>query len=190
MSQALRFGDAGILTNYSQWLQTVLTTRGMCSEQIVEHFGFLADALESILDGADEAIDLLRQAAQALTYADEPGRTIQDEASRLVSGAVARMQREHPDWGWSSPADADWQRRDLDMLVSYMADSVHLDRVDTFAAHVQWLSGFCERHDYPPGYLVVALESLSMAVSLLDEPTAGRARSTVAAARAGLGTVR
>src|SRR5690242_53576 len=45
--EALRFQTPDIFINYARWLQTVLTTRGMCSRHLAENFSRLADAIHT-----------------------------------------------------------------------------------------------------------------------------------------------
>jgi hypothetical protein len=112
LCEALRTGSADALETYARWLQGVLTTRGMCSLHLAEHFGTLAAEIRDRgLDPDGEAARLLDRAATAVIRRDGP-------AARIVT--------------------ASGDDRELRILASYLGDAIANERPDLFVAHVRF----------------------------------------------------
>jgi hypothetical protein len=132
LAEALRAGDAGVMERYARWLQQVLTTRGMCSRHLAEHFDRLGQAITARgLPDAVRAIEVLAAASAALRYDAAAPRAIQDRAAAIAGGA-----------GGGPGGAGGGIDEQLAVLVSYLADAVALARPALFAAHVGWLAGF------------------------------------------------
>lgn len=129
--EALEAKDPEIMRRYSRWLQPVLTTRGMCTRHLDENFELLGRVIREDLGPADDALEYLQAAREALIYPDGLGRELQLVAGVLVKDVVLAPH--------VTPEDAD-------DLVSYLADAAALARVDLFAAHAQFLDGYVRRH--------------------------------------------
>jgi hypothetical protein len=120
--QALRVESKAVLTDYARWLQSVLVVRGMCSEQLRENFERLARIVRDAgLPAADLAGEYLRAAEDALTYAEGPGREVQDAASGLLESVPPASQRA------------------ARTLASYLADAAQANDASLFGKHVAWL---------------------------------------------------
>jgi hypothetical protein len=121
--EALRAEDAGVIERYARWLQQVLTTRGMCTRHLADHFERLgvAIAARGWPDG-DRAVKLLAAAVAALRYQRGPARAVQDRADAIAGD------------------DAE-----LATLVSYLADAAALGRPMVFTDHAVWYADFIAR---------------------------------------------
>jgi hypothetical protein len=120
--ESLVAGDPEVVVRYARWLQSVLTTRGMCTRHIDENFDRLSRAIGETVPDSAAACEYLAWARRALTYEAAVPREIQ--AAAATSGA--------------SPARL-FDGNQLPYLLSYLADAVALDRPDVFAEHVVWL---------------------------------------------------
>ncbi len=123
---ALRYGAPKIVADYATWLQSVLTTRGMCTRHLDDNLARLAQAI--VDDGLDEdgrPSAYLEAARRALLYPEgSDARAVQDAAPRLVERA-AREAR----------ADA------LNHL-SFAADAIALGRDDLFDGYLAFIVPF------------------------------------------------
>lgn len=152
---ALRADDAAYLCGYAGWLQVVLTTRGMCSAHLADHFTRLGASLRAEGIAAPEIDALLEAARAALARAGDAG-AVEHAARPAVEGwpDAARAR-----WGADAPP-AEEAHRDARHLASYLADAVALERPDGFASHVAWLRGHLRRCGRPDGYLDALLATL------------------------------
>lgn len=111
--EALAAGSPDVIAHYARWLQSVLTTRGMCSRHLADHFDRLAAAiLAAGWPGAARAAAVLAAATAALRYPEGPARALADRIPAL-------------------PAE-------LATLASYTSDALALGAPDTLVAHVAW----------------------------------------------------
>lgn len=117
LAQALAAADEGILRAYARWLQTVLTTRGMCTAHLGESFARLAALVAVRIPDSALAGRYLAEAQEALIYAAGSGRALQ-----LASAAIAARSTQ--------------ARGAMDHLISYMADAVVLDDASHLVAYV------------------------------------------------------
>ncbi len=134
--QALAAEDPGILTKYARWLQTVLTSRGMCTRHLDENFELLAKAITGELSGSRMAVAYLEQARAALRYAAGPARELQDVV-------VAELGAE------------------AGYLLSHLSDAVALGKPEQFAEHVGWVDRLARRRGDSPEALRALLRALS-----------------------------
>jgi hypothetical protein len=178
LAQAVRFNSADIIENYARWLRTVLTTRGMCSLHIIDTYDRLADALRaSDLRDIDVAVGYLDAAKAAVLYDDGPAQQVQAASDDLARKAADRLLSEHPEWRTSLGADAVTQvARDARILLSYLADSIALDRPDVFGSHAQWSTTFHEERGFPSRYISALVSALGVSLDTLPEETRDEAR--------------
>lgn len=141
--EALRSGDAGVLERYARWLQQVLTTRGMCTRHLAEHFERLGEAIAARgWPDAARAAELLAAAVAALRYDEGPARAIQDRAASIAA--------------LGDP--------ELATLAWYLADAVALGTPAVFAKHVAWYARFVEQQGAPAGTAAERLDRLCDAI--------------------------
>ena len=184
--QALRVGEPDVLRAYAQWLQGVLTPRGMCSRHLSDNFALLADAL--LADGLDAegtATAYLRAAQDALRYPDGAARPIQEQADVLAARTVDAVSRQHPEW--LDGRDEAGRARCQDAVrsyVSYLADAVALERPELFADHMRWTAGSLARRSIPVGDLDATLAALEGALTVLPARAREPALAALAAGRA------
>jgi hypothetical protein len=130
--QAVIAHDPGVLERYARWLQSVLTTRGMCSRHLEESFERLDRAVTESM-GSDFGTSYLEAARRALLY--ESGtlaREIQDQARHLSSQATATLPAGKP--------------RDFEHHLSYLADAIALDKPSLFETYVTFCTDHYGRH--------------------------------------------
>jgi hypothetical protein len=188
LSHALRSGSPAPLLRYTRWLQSILTTRGMCSRHIADNFVRLAEAIPRAgVPQAQPALDYLAAAADALTYADGPARAVQQAADQMTEQAMKHLETR---WG-ASAAPLDGQRRaavasDVGDYAAYLADALALGQPDLFVRHVQWMAGFHPRHGHPPDYLPDVLGALVDALVVLPPRTRAAAQAILSASLAAI----
>ena len=123
-AQALDAEDAEVVRRYARWLQTLLTTRGMCTGHIDENFARIGRAIVGVL-GPDAEL-VLPYVAAARTALRREGLAGELEAQAIpLADAVVR--------------DGGGERADALLLVSFLADALALDRPATFRDHVAYL---------------------------------------------------
>jgi hypothetical protein len=162
LTLALESRSAPMLVSYGQWLQRVLTTRGMCSRHLAENFERLAAAIrDARWEGGTLAIEYLDRARQGLRHGSEPARSIEAAGPAMAraavdSGAARRLPR---------------GQEDVLDLVSYAADALWNERPDLFAAHLGWYRSFLERSEVDARALPAVLEVLAReAETALTDP--------------------
>jgi hypothetical protein len=188
LAEALRAENPEILVNYARWLQTVLTTRGMCSRHLAENFTRLAAAIrDEAAPGVDEAARYLEVAETALTYADGPARAVQLAAPTLAERTVVELYARHPDWLRYGGA-AGQQRCQDDILyhLSYLADAVALGRADLFADYIRWIAAFLDRRGIPREHLRELLAVLDGTLAELPATDRPAVAEVLAAGRGAL----
>lgn len=111
--EALLAGDPLVFARYARWLQSVLTTRGMCTRHLAESIERLGRAASG-LPGGDALGPYVDAAGEALRYETGPAAELQD----VVAG------------GTYGPH-----------LVSFLADAAWLGRPEVFADYAGWLAG-------------------------------------------------
>ncbi|MFL5378695.1 MAG: hypothetical protein ACJ787_12340 [Myxococcales bacterium] len=157
LATALSIGGTGTLENYARWLQTVLTTRGMCTLHIEENFARLAEAIRARgLDEQGVAQHYLAAASAALRYRGS-GKGLQAATSRLAAKAAEGMS---PD-----------RLREAMALSSFLADAVALSMTTSFVGHVAWLRAHHARTGAGADFVPRLLERLAGSVRELPELT-------------------
>lgn len=164
---ALRSGDSGPLVSYAAWLQSVLTTRGMCTRHLDENFARIASVLEDMFGvRVEPALSLLAKAREALLYPQTAARALQLSSSEWAARALQAMgPRARPE----TPAN-------LAVLLSYMADAVALGRGDVFFDYVRFAEDHLVRRGAPRDYPSALLAALRATLPA-DTELAADARS-------------
>jgi hypothetical protein len=188
--EALTAGDPGVLVRYIQWLNTVLVTRGMCSRHLMDHVQCLADAIEAEgIPDPEPALSMLRAARDALLYAEGPGRAVQEAAAALAAEAAAALVASHPEW--REPAEnpiakrlglREYLEREAEILLSYIADAVHLGDASLFARHARWAASHFAQSGASPDQVAETLAALDLAA--LPEGARERAAEVLSAGQA------
>ena len=162
--QALIAKNSDLLANYARWLQSVLTCRGICTRHLAENFQRLSAAIaREGFAGGEEAVRYLGLAEAALEYAEGPPQELQRASVRIAHAAAASMHVE-----------------DGLYHLSYLADSLALQRPDLFTTHCVWASAFREgRSGLPRGHLSQFLATVG-ALLTMDEALSNELRTTAA----------
>lgn len=182
LARALRTGDASPLLKYARWLQVVLVTRGMTSRHIADNFHRLADAIRAAgLPEAGAARTMLDHAVLALRHDGKTAAAVQDASRQIAEDAVVALRGVHLG---EEMIEAEWIEA-LEVLVSYLADSMALDRPDLLADYARWLASSGTPSVRPADPLAM-LGALDSALDELREPARAQARACVSAARAAL----
>jgi hypothetical protein len=186
--EAIYAGDPTVLENYARWLQQVLTSRGMCTRHLADHFTFLAAAIrgEAWPDG-DVAIALLDAAIAALRYPAGPAHDLQVAAPALATATATALYASHPAWlpRWDEAVRARCID-DVDYHVSYAADAIALAQPAVFASYVVWIAGFLERRQLSREHLVESLRALARVATEIAPATTGELRRVIEPALAAL----
>lgn len=183
--EALRAGTPETLVQYARWLQSVLTTRGMCSAHLAENFERIAQAIRASVEGGEPAVAYLRAAEEALQYQEGPARDVQE-----ASGAIAALLAQRlPPLGADGGLHAGGPSRAAEprTLLSYLADAIALGRPEIFVDHLAWLAGFLERRGAPRDRLNRLLSAMESALDLLPPAAREEALGVVGAARLRIG---
>ena len=184
--EALRQGDPRVMVRYARWLQSVLTTRGMCSAHLDENLERIGGVILSEgLPDAQLAAALLDQGRRALCYDGGPAREVQDASDAI--GIATRGALESADPGWRARWGSDSGTRltaSVEWPVSYLADALALRSDDQLAGYLAWLADFTARGGVDPRAVTALLDALGGALDRLPPATASLARETFARARA------
>lgn len=180
--QALVAKDVAVITGYARWLQSVLTTRGMCTRHLADNFERLERAIGQEIEDAAPATEYLRQARAALHYDGGPGRELQDLADVVTDAAVDALYGRHPDWlaRWGEAGQRSC-REDIQCHLSYLSDALAQGRPALFVAYTAWIDDFLRRRDTPAEHLQETLRVLSQLLSQ-QAPLSQDARTAAEAA--------
>jgi hypothetical protein len=164
--QALMARDVAVLVSYARWLQSVLTSRGMCTRHLADNFERLERVIGQEVEDASLATEYLREARAALRYDDGPGRELQDLADGIADAAVDALYQRHPG-SLSQPGEAGKRsaHEDIQYHLSYLSDAVALGKPELFVAYTAWLDGFLRRRGMLPEYLPQTLEVIAQQLS-------------------------
>lgn len=136
--QAVTNGEAAVMENYARWLQTILTTRGMCTLHLADSFGRLALAISD-----PTATPYLAAARSALLYSGGTARALQERIrDAIVTGTPDGIE-------------------DTAYHLAYLADAVALGQPAIFIDHVKWLKSFVEKQGRDPHALASTLEAIT-----------------------------
>ncbi|MBL9100434.1 MAG: hypothetical protein JNL82_05725 [Myxococcales bacterium] len=172
LAEAVRAGNPHVLEKYARWLRSVLVTRGMCSEHLAD--GFRVRAAHIAARGwrhAWIALDLLKCAANSLTYTDPDAAGIVPGAGGPPLPALAGLARAHG----LELADVEFDARHL---LSYLSDALAFDRPSILHDHLTWRGPFERQRGRPAAYLPDLLAAL---VPHLDGPPAELLRAAAEA---------
>ncbi|HEX6240661.1 MAG TPA: hypothetical protein VFZ61_07205 [Polyangiales bacterium] len=181
LAEALRGGEASVMTNYARWLRTVLVTRGMCSAHLADNFTRLAQALRAWLPESQPALELLDQACAALRYSQGAGAFVEAHATEWLEllARSGEAQASGETWALTGPAR-------MRSYLSYLADALQLGRAELFVAHLRFVSELEQQRGGNARGLSVALASLHERVRELGNvahaETASRALGAAEAA--------
>ena len=187
---ALQVGHAGPLAQYARWLRVVLTTRGMCSRHIEQHFSRLGEALaDAGIDGGERVRALLAEATRALRPELSAASVLCDARSAIADGAHRRFAAAHGEWvapgdGREPGSTAD----DLETMASFLCDAIALDRPEVLGKHAAWLAGWSTERGRDAGYVAGLLDAIgeALADAVPDESARAAGRAMLSAARATL----
>lgn len=110
--QALVARDAEIMRRYARWLQTLLTSRGMCTAHLDENFARVGAAILEAVPRAHALDGYVKAARAALLYSAGAPREVQSTIERANASV-----REHLD---------------------YLADALALEKPEVFASHISF----------------------------------------------------
>lgn len=188
--QALIARDAAVLERYARWLQSVLTTRGMCTIHLSDSFLRLGRAIAESISGAEVATTYLETAARALLYEGGHARELQDASERLAEEAATRFTNAYP------AAVANWgahgrQRclEDAAYHLAYLADAIALERPAVFVDYVQWNDAFLRLRKVDETHLWSMLGVLVALIEDDDELSDGLRRAASNLVRRGQGAL-
>jgi hypothetical protein len=164
---AVRWNHPKLLSEYAQWLQVVLTSRGMCTRHIADNFILLSDLIDSPRSpGMHLARHYLDRAVAALVYREGPAATLHATDETLVARAVANVFEMHRPTSSVRDDDEAQVRDDLSYHLSYLADALALGRPELFTAHALWTDQFFVSLGKPSSLL--RPEVLAIDTSLAD----------------------
>jgi hypothetical protein len=165
-------GSVDTMVSYARWLQTLVTSRGMCTRHVAENFARLAEAIGREIDDSEAAQKMLAAARAALAYPAE-GSTAHARNVQDASEAIAKAWHEALGGGPSPSRD------ELLTLVSYLADTLAVGKSAGLAEHMKWAVPFFERRGVPAGRWREAFASLRKLLPAQVAPDAAAAASAV-----------
>ncbi|RKG97113.1 hypothetical protein D7V97_34705 [Corallococcus sp. CA053C] len=159
--QALDANRPAVLENYARWLRTLLFTRGMCTLHLDQHFEGLAHALQAEGFGPGTPPHAYVQSArEALRHTVGPAWQLEAATPALVQEVVRRLG------SGLTPENRLRLEQEVRLHLSYLSDSLALDRADLWEAHLHWYAGFWPQRGLAPltfphllGALLAALGS-------------------------------
>lgn len=172
--EALRADDPRLLREYARWLQSLLTTRGLCTLHVSENFARLRDVIAASVAGDTSLVgDHLAEAQDALTYDDGPARVVQHAIETLAKAAIER------DPSLGAHSDGARLERDLRQHGSYLADSIALAQAALFESYARWMASYYERAGFGRALLVRSLDALDGALDVLSDDAAREAARAI-----------
>lgn len=162
LCEALHSNDVRVLTRYAQWLQRVLTTRGMCTLHLSENFERLADVIrDEQLSDSTTAIDYLQSAVAALFDAGPVHRWWGSATLRVVTAAQRMLRSQFGALWGTRPID---RHHGLAHHLCFAVDAVALGRPEIFAAYRSWVMPFLASNGVPEAESDATFAALESAV--------------------------
>lgn len=174
LAEALR-SSGDTIEKYARWLQTLVTSRGICTRHIEQNFVRLSEAIALDVDESAPAQELLAAARAALAYPAE-GPTAHARKVQDASAAIAKAW--HESLG-GKPAPS---RDELETLVSYLADALAAGKNAVMADHMKWAVPFYAQRGVPATRWRETIAALGRLLSAHLPPDAVTATSGVLAA--------
>jgi hypothetical protein len=169
LAQALTARDAEVMRRYARWLQSVLTTRGMCTRHLDESFERVRAAVAVVVPQAQAASDYMFVARQALLYPAASGRELQLASARLAVAVADELHHRHPEWS------ARWGERgaaqcldDIGYHLSYLADALALARSAELESYLVFIDGFLARRGVGGEHLRQTVQAIAEHVTRDD----------------------
>jgi hypothetical protein len=164
--QAVAAEDPVVLSRYARRLRSVLTTRGMCTRHLEEHFERLARAIGATVEDAAVATEYLREAELALRYDANPARELGDATPRLADAAAAELERAHPNaisvWGTRGEVA---HRDDVLHYLSYLSDAAETREAEGFVSYVAFVYANAVERGRHAELVIAALGALSTLIA-------------------------
>lgn len=189
LGSALRIGSASVMTEYARWLQGVLVSRGMCSRHLAENFARMREAIGAAgIPDADEAVELLRSAEDALVHREGLAQRVETAAPGIAAAVATALLAVQSEWQatWGDRARARCED-DVRYHLAYLADAVHSARPELFADHEVFVASTFARRGWQPRRLEELLEALERelgrVLGTLTSPEQGPVASSFALAR-------
>jgi hypothetical protein len=112
LAASMRAGGPSVFVGYARWLQSVLTTRGMCTRHIADNFTLLAEELErSGFAEVETMTAIILAGRDALGRCDGSAGEVFRHRASLVRAVIEE-------------AKAEASRNEADHLVVYLADAL------------------------------------------------------------------
>ena len=139
---ALNADHPETLREYAQWLQVVLTSRGMCSRHLADNFILLGNLIDPAgSSGMSPARHYLETAVAALVYREGSAGALHAAAEALGGRAATGLFETQIPTPSVLEDDEAQVRDDLSYHLSYLADALALGRPE-LAAHLLWTDQF------------------------------------------------
>lgn len=147
LARAVECGGVRLMRDYARWLQTVLTTRGMCTRHLDDNLSSIAGhAAAAVPDAQAPVATIVAAARDALRYADDGARRVQEAAPEIAREIVSELRARGR---FEEEAVRARCLDDLGYHLSYLADSIALRRSELFVEHVVFVDGFLRTLDHP-----------------------------------------
>jgi len=150
LANAIWAGRTDSLEGYARWLQSVLTSRGMCTLHIEENFARLASVVHARNLDPEGVVERYLAAARAALRYHGRGRRLQEATSELGRRSAEGM-----------PAD---RLREGTSLASFLADATALSDGASLASHMTWLRAHHARTRVSPEILPRMIDRLAAGV--------------------------
>ncbi|EYF06824.1 hypothetical protein [Chondromyces apiculatus] len=170
--EALRSGTPETLCAYARWLQTLLTSRGMCTAHLVENFERIGAKVGSAVEGSEAAVAYLKAAVEALRYPEGAAREVQDAAEAMEAQVRAQVKAQE---GAADERQAPEGIAGAGTLLSYLIDAIARDRPELFGDHLLFAADYLGARGAPPALLEGRLDAIEASLALLPEGAPGRA---------------
>jgi hypothetical protein len=159
---ALRTDSSAVFVGYARWLQSVLTTRGMCTRHLTDNFDLLAQEIGAAgFAGADLAIAVLHAGNDALVHREGEAGALFARRRALVQTVARSLYRAHPEylarWGEKGRARCE---DDLDYHVVYLADALANESPSDYVAYARFVRDLLRKRNVDLEHVRVALEAI------------------------------
>lgn len=158
---ALRAGSPAVFMGYARWLQSVLTTRGMCTRHLADNFTLLAEEIaRSGMAGAEPAIAILTEGAEAIARTNGPAGEVHRQRAALCEATVTTLFDAEPSWVGTLGTGRTSCLEEADFFVDYLADALAHHAPNDLADYAKLVQRVLAKRELPTSQVTRMLGAL------------------------------
>lgn len=155
-------------------MQSILINRGRCTRIICETILALRTNIQALVqDQWEVAAPFFESALEGISYSDLGSKVLSGMADLISQGSLEMLASRFPD----ASSDKAWmqeRKRELELSISYLADSLETKTPQYFWSFVDWIAEYHTKTAQPGKVIDQELNSLSKVITRQLEPVIAR----------------